>query len=231
MSNMLAESGAIKKGDWQCSERNIGNKLFCWPKGFCSFEQTGEEVFTVFLLSTVIEHHAGNVAVLCTRHFCSCLSFIIHCSYESVKRLLVANNNLLTRFHTLALILSPLVDPGSVVYSKIASASRCARSESFYVASPWRCLVPLKRSHPLSMSWYTSSNSQLRDKPTGQNVLLFIWPLCCHCAAVNPECTVVLQSKAKSLIWRVAVVATLQSACKPEITEKLFSTREKNVTL
>lgn len=42
-----------------------------------------------------------------------------------------ANNNLLTSFHTLALILSPLSDPGSTVYSKIASAPCCVRSAKF----------------------------------------------------------------------------------------------------
>lgn len=120
-----------KEGNWQCSKRKIWNKLFCWPKGFYCFQQTERKSFTVFLLSTVIQHHAGNEAVLCSRHFCSFLSFIIHSGYKSVKSPLVANNNLLTSFHTLALILSPHSDLGPAMSSKIASAPRCWKCNIF----------------------------------------------------------------------------------------------------
>lgn len=77
----------------------------CWS---CSADPQASFVFnrwrrkvSLFLLSTAPEHHAGNEAVLCSRHFRSCLSFIIHCGYKSVKWLLVANNGLPHQFsHT-----------------------------------------------------------------------------------------------------------------------------------
>ncbi|KAI9544428.1 hypothetical protein NQZ68_001301 [Dissostichus eleginoides] len=49
------------------------------------------------------------------------------------------------------------------------------------------------------MSWYASSNSQRRDKATGQGqiVFLLIQRSCCRCAALNRGRIVERQSKTK----------------------------------
>lgn len=41
--------------------------------------------FTIFLSLTVIEHHASNVAVLCSRYSCNGRSFIIHRVYKRIR--------------------------------------------------------------------------------------------------------------------------------------------------
>lgn len=178
------------------------------------------ESFTVFLLSTAPEHHAGNEAVLCSGHFRSCLSFIIHCGYKSVKWLLVANDGLPHQFsHTRTYSFTSLWPRFSGLLWNGFSTTLRWKCNIFDVAYHWRCPVPLKRSHPLSMSRFASPNSQLKDKSTGQTVLLFIRPLCLHCAALNRGRTVELQRQAKTLIWRVIVVSTLLNACHHTIID------------
>lgn len=100
----------------------------------------------------------------------------------------------------------------------------------FHVAYQWRCLMPLKGSHPSSMSRYTSPDSRVKGWiEQKKKVLLFFQPLCDRCAALNCGRTVELPNKAKSLTWRVIVVSTRLNACQPAIKENLFSAPGSNL--
>lgn len=190
------------------SEKNI-DEFFCWPKGLHCSQPEEKKCFTVFLSSTVIEQHAENEPVQCSRHFCSCLSFIIHNGYKSVKWLLLANNSLLTSFHTLTLILSPLSDLGSTVYSKIAAVPHCvtAKVSMWHITEGVWCHLNV---HTLSQYCvYASANSQQRDKPAGHSKASLY--LSCHCAAMNRAHSIELQSK----------VAYMNSYCCVNFTKYL----------
>lgn len=97
LSNIGAESGAIKERNWQSLERNLGNTMFCLAKGFCCFKRM--EGGKVSLLSTDSECQAGNKAVVTHSSFAK---------LQSVKRL--SSSPVFTHSHV---SLSPLADPGS----------------------------------------------------------------------------------------------------------------------
>lgn len=101
LSNIGAESGAIKNGNWLRSDRNQGYTFFCSAEAFCCFKKRRRKE-NISFSATDSDCKAGNEV---TRHFRRCHSFT---KLQSVKQL--SSSPAFTRSHV---SLSPLADPGS----------------------------------------------------------------------------------------------------------------------